>query len=68
MQLTLCSEKSDGGTVSASTTSSTNAVNIVLRVVGVIIVEHMGNVANILKSEKLVKIKGKANDDHDWIA
>lgn len=48
---TLCSEQGDSGTVSASTTSSTNTMDIILRVVGIVIVQNMGDIANILKSK-----------------
>lgn len=47
LELTLGGEERDGGTTGTGTTGSTNAVNIVLRVVGVVIVQHMGNVADI---------------------
>lgn len=44
---TLSSEEGDGGTLGTGTTSSTNTVDIVLRVVGVVVVQHMSDVANI---------------------
>ena len=40
-------EESNGGTLCSCTTCSTNTVNIVLRVVGIVIVEDMSNVSNI---------------------
>jgi len=44
---TVSCEKCDGGTLCASTTSTTNTMDIILRVVRIVIVEHMGNVADI---------------------
>lgn len=41
-------EQGDGGTSLASTAGSADTVDVVLRVVGVVIVEHMSNVAHIL--------------------
>lgn len=49
--LTLSREERDGGTFGTSTTGSPNAMNIVLRVVRVVIVQHMGDVTNILKEK-----------------
>lgn len=49
-ELTVSGKKGNGGTLLASTTSTTNTVDIVLRIVGVVIVEHMRNVAHILNS------------------
>jgi hypothetical protein len=52
-QLTISGEEGNGGTLLSGTSSTANAVNVILRVVGVIVVEHMGDVANILKSHWL---------------
>jgi hypothetical protein len=52
---TLSGEEGDGGTSGTSTTGTTNAVNVVLRVVRVVIVEHMSNVAYILKEKVSIK-------------
>lgn len=45
--LTISGEEGNGGTHGTSTTGTTNSVNVVLRVVGVIVVQHMGDVAHI---------------------
>lgn len=47
--LTVSGEQGNGGTLSARTAGSTNTVNIVLRIVRVVIVKHMSDVANIFK-------------------
>jgi hypothetical protein len=54
---TLSSEQGDGGTVGTSTTGTTNAMNVILRVVRVVVVEHMSNVADILKRKVSIKSK-----------
>ena len=46
-QLTISSKKSDGSSICTGTTSSTNTMNIILRIVRVVIVEHMSNIADI---------------------
>jgi hypothetical protein len=51
MKLTFSSEECDGGTLSSSTTCATNAMNVIFRVVGVVIVEHMSDISNILKQK-----------------
>ena len=60
---TVSGEERDGGTLSTGTTSTADSVDIVLRVVGVVIVEDMSNVANILKNGNVSKqrISGKSN-------
>jgi hypothetical protein len=45
--LVISSEEGDGGTHGTSTTGTTNSVNVVFRVVGVIVVQHMCDVAHI---------------------
>jgi hypothetical protein len=47
--LTLCCKEGDGGSLSPCTSRSANAVNIIFRVVGVIVVEDMSDIANILR-------------------
>lgn len=47
MKRTVSGEQSDGCSSLASTTGTTDTVDVILRVVGVVIVEHMGNVAHI---------------------
>jgi hypothetical protein len=49
-KLTVSGEESNGGTLGSSTASSADTMNIILRVVGIVIVEHMSNVANIFKT------------------
>lgn len=46
-QLTISSKEGDGSSICTGTTSSTNTMNIILRIVRVVIVEHMSNVADI---------------------
>lgn len=46
-KLTVSGEEGDSGTGGTGTSGTTNTVDVVLRVVGVIIVEHMSNVAHI---------------------
>lgn len=53
-QLTVSGEESDCGTGSAGTSSTTNTVDVVLRVVGVVIVQHMSNIAHIFWKGGLV--------------
>jgi hypothetical protein len=50
-KLTVSGEEGNGSTLGTGTSSTTNTVDIVLRVVGVIIVEHMSDVANIFSEE-----------------
>lgn len=49
LKLTLRSEESDGGTLGTGTASSSDAMNVVFRVVRIIVVQHMGNVTDILR-------------------
>lgn len=67
-RLTFSGEKRDGGTQPSCTTCSTNTVNVILRVVGVIIVEHMSNVSHILKyrlaNKPMAVLRGVG--DHVW--
>ena len=65
---TLSSEKGDGSTVGTSTTGTTDAVNVIFRVVRVVIVEHMGDIANILKERLASNQGGDQNDDQGMIA
>lgn len=46
-KLTVSGEESDGSPIGTSTASSTNTMNVIFRVVGVVIVQHMSDVANI---------------------
>jgi hypothetical protein len=52
-ELTVCSEESDRSTLRTSTTSTTNAMDVVLRVVWVIIVQHMSDVLDVFAKLKL---------------
>jgi hypothetical protein len=45
--LTICGEEGNGGANSSCTTGPANTVNIVLRIVWIVIVDHMRNIANI---------------------
>ena len=49
---TVSGEERDGCALSAGTASSTNTMDVILGVVGVVIVEHMGNVAHIFRTRK----------------
>lgn len=70
MLLTVSGEEGDGSTLLASTTSTTNTVNVILRVVGIVIVEHMCNVAHILKDYRLAgkSQRGIATSQHGQMA
>jgi hypothetical protein len=46
-ELTVSCEKSNGSTLETGTTSTTNTMNIIFRIVWVVIVEHMGDVTDI---------------------
>lgn len=48
-QLTFSGKEGDSSSLVSGTTSTTNAVNVVLGVVGVVIVQYMGDVANIFE-------------------
>lgn len=45
--LTISGKEGNGGTVRSGTAGTTNTMDIILRVIGVIVVEHMGDVAHI---------------------
>lgn len=49
--LTLCGEQGDRSSLGARTTSTANAMNVVFRVVRIVIVQHMGDVADVWKSQ-----------------
>jgi hypothetical protein len=53
---TVSCEKSNGSTICTCTASSANTMDIILRVVGVVIVKHMTNVADIF-SDGLARTK-----------
>lgn len=44
---TVSCKEGDGGTLGTGTASTTNTMDIILRVVRVVIVQHMSNVADI---------------------
>ena len=46
---TVSGEERDGCALGAGTASSTNTMDIILRIVGVVIVDHVSNVAHIFK-------------------
>ena len=54
-KLTLSGEESDGGALTSSAASTANAMDVVLRVVRVIIVEHMSNVLDVFDTHKVSK-------------
>jgi hypothetical protein len=51
VRLTVSSEEGYGGTIRAGTASSANTVDVILRIVGIIVVQNMSDVANILKEK-----------------
>lgn len=56
MTHTVSGEEGNGGTLGTSTAGTTNTVDIVLRVVGVVVVEHVSDVAHIfLRKVQLAK-------------
>ena len=54
-KLTLSGEESDSSAFASSATSTANAMDIVLRVVWVVIVEHMSNVLDVFDTHKVSK-------------
>lgn len=52
-RLTVSGEESDGRSLRTSSASTTNSVNIILRIVGIVVVQHMGDVANIFYQSRL---------------
>lgn len=51
-RLTVSSEECDSSTLGACTAGTANAVDVVLRIIWIVIVEHMGNVAHVLMGEE----------------
>lgn len=47
-ELTIRGEERNGRASRAGTTSTSDSVDVILRVIGVIVVQHMGNVPNVL--------------------
>ncbi len=47
---TVSGEKDNGSAICTGTAGSANSVDIILRVVGVIIVQHVSDVAHVFKS------------------
>lgn len=47
LKLTVSGEERNGSSVLASTAGTTNTVDVILRVVRIVVVQHMGDVANI---------------------
>ena len=62
MILTVSGEEGNGSTLRTGTTSSADTMDVILGVVGVIIVEHVSNVAHIFKARWLA-IEGVWNSD-----
>lgn len=67
-RLTVGGEKGDCGTQSSCSTCSSNTVDIIFRVVGIVIVDHMSNVSHIFKyrlaTQPMVFLRGVG--DHVW--
>lgn len=47
--LTLSGEESDGGTLTTGTGSTSDSVDVVLRIVWVVIVEHVSDVLDVFR-------------------
>ena len=47
MEHTVSCKERNGSTIGTGTTSTTNTMDIILRVVRVVIIEHMSNVADV---------------------
>lgn len=60
MQLTLCREEGDGGSLRTGTTGSPNAMDVVLRIVRIVVVQHMGNVTDILREQVSISVSRRA--------
>lgn len=56
--LTVSGEESNGSTLRTGTTSSADTMDVILGVVGVVIVEHVSNVAHILFEGPWLAIAG----------
>lgn len=54
-ELTVSGKERNGRSLCTGTASTTNTVNIVLRVVGVVIVNHMSDITNILRITQVSK-------------
>jgi hypothetical protein len=50
--LTVSGEERNGSSVLASTAGTTNTMDVILRVVRVVVVQHMGDVANIFRLQR----------------
>jgi hypothetical protein len=59
---TVSSEHGDGRALGASTTGTADTVDVILRVVGVVIVEHVSDVTNVL-----ITIKRLASDSKVFV-
>lgn len=57
VKLTVSGKESNGCASGSGTTSTTNTVDVVLRVIGVVVVEHMGDVANIFSSKHRLAVE-----------
>lgn len=51
-QLTVSGEESNGSTVGTGTSGTTNTMDVILRVVGVVVVEHVSDVTNIFSEKR----------------
>lgn len=56
LQRTISSEQSDGRASGTSTTRPANAMDVVLRVVGVIIVDDVSDVAHVFMTERNLRL------------
>ena len=58
---TLSGEQRDSSTHGSSTTSTSNTMNIVLRIIGIIVVQHMSDVFDILSGVSISKTRSSKN-------
>ena len=67
-QLTVSSKERDGSTLGTGTTSSANTMDVVLRVVRVVIVEHVGDILDVFKripvSDSLIGNDGRVDSSN----
>lgn len=54
--LTICGEEGNSSTHSTGTASTTDAVNVVLRVIRVVVVEHMSDVLHVFGAQNVSSV------------
>lgn len=58
-QLTISGKEGDGSALGAGTASTTDTVDVILRVVGVVVVQHVGDVANVFSGGNRLACKSR---------